>query len=58
MKEARVGIKISTQKLIQCFSEFHTFHMFVSRSTSCFPDISIASTLKTASKIQKEKGNE
>lgn len=29
--------------------------MLVSRSTSCFPDISIASTLKTATKKQKGK---
>jgi len=27
-----------------------TFHMLVSRSTSCLPDISMASTLKTAHK--------
>ena len=30
-----------------------TFHMFVSRSTSCLPDMSIASTLKTAQMKKK-----
>lgn len=38
----------------QEISQSLTFHIFVSRSTSCLPDMSIASTLKTARKQGKK----
>lgn len=46
-KHIKRNLKWYTNKL--------TFHMFVSRSTSCLPDISMASTLKTANRESQKK---
>ena len=41
------------KKIKKLLRTYLTFHIFVSRSTSCLPDISIASTLKTEKQYRK-----